>query len=117
LTYGIDVQEGDDPFVSLIERANSNFNKATIPGSFLVDFFPSMKNLPEWLPGMEFMETARRWAADTLEMVEAPYKHTLQQIVRSRSTSQVPYTQYFLSGGWNCIEILCFYDSGGRQIE
>lgn len=82
LTYGIDVQDGEDPFVTLIERANDNFNKATIPGSFLVDFFPVLRSLPEWLPGMGFMETARRWAVDTLEMVEAPYKFTLQQMVR-----------------------------------
>lgn len=80
LTYGIDVQEGDDPFVALIERANENFNKATVPGSFLVDFFPVLRKLPQWLPGMGFMETARRWARDTLEMIEAPYRFTLQQI-------------------------------------
>lgn len=77
------MQDGDDPFVSLIERANGNFNKSTIPGSFLVDFFPVLKQLPEWLPGMGFMETARRWRGDTLEMVEAPYKFTLQQMVRT----------------------------------
>ncbi|KAJ3575538.1 hypothetical protein NP233_g1042 [Leucocoprinus birnbaumii] len=81
LTYGIDVQDGEDPFVALIERANDNFNKASIPGSFLVDFFPVLRTLPEWLPGMGFMETARRWAGDTLEMVEAPYKFTLKQMV------------------------------------
>ncbi|EKM77487.1 hypothetical protein AGABI1DRAFT_43141 [Agaricus bisporus var. burnettii JB137-S8] len=80
LTYGIDVQDGDDPYVALIERANVNFNKATIPGSFLVDFFPILRSLPEWLPGMGFMETARRWRKDTVEMVEAPYQFTLQQM-------------------------------------
>lgn len=76
------MQEDEDPFVTLIERANDNFNKTTIPGSFLVDFFPVLRELPEWLPGMGFMKTARRWAADTLEMVEAPYKFTVQQMVR-----------------------------------
>jgi len=83
LTYGIDFQESDHhhPFVTLIERANENFNKATIPGSFLVDFFPLLRELPEWLPGMGFMETARRWARDTSEMIEAPFRFTVQQIV------------------------------------
>lgn len=76
------MQDGNDPYVALIEHANDNFNKSTVPGSFLVDFFPILRSLPEWLPGMEFMETARRWKKDTIEMVEAPYKFTLQQMVR-----------------------------------
>lgn len=32
LSYGIEVQEENDPFVSLIERANDNFSLATKPG-------------------------------------------------------------------------------------
>lgn len=82
LTYGYEVQEGEDPFVNLIEGANENFNAATVPGAFPVDFFPALKNLPEWLPGMGFMKTARNWAKDTASMVEVPYKYTEDRIVR-----------------------------------
>jgi len=32
LTYGIEVQEKNDPFVELIEHANDNFSLATKPG-------------------------------------------------------------------------------------
>lgn len=82
MTYGINVQEGEDPFINLIENANQNFNAATIPGAFLVDFFPSLKLLPEWLPGMGFMDTARTWAKMTAEMVEVPYAFTKQSMVK-----------------------------------
>jgi hypothetical protein len=81
LTYGIEVQEDSDPFVDLIEDANHNFNAATVPGAFLVDFFPSLRNLPEWLPGMGFMETARVWAKATANMVEVPYAFTKKNMV------------------------------------
>lgn len=88
LTYGIDVrEEGNDPFVDLIEKANSNFNASTIPGAFPVDFFPVLRSLPEWLPGMGFMETARTWLQDTLAMVEVPYNYTKEQMVTSLSPS------------------------------
>lgn len=83
LTYGIDVQDGEDPFVNLIEGANANFNAATVPGAFLVDFFPLLRRLPEWLPGMGFMRTARKWAKDTAAMVEVPYAFTEEQMVRT----------------------------------
>jgi len=82
LTYGIDVrEEGNDPFVDLIEKANTNFNASTIPGAFPVDFFPILKCLPEWLPGMGFMETARTWLKDTIAMVDVPYNYTKDQMV------------------------------------
>lgn len=76
ITYGIEVQDGEDPFVNLIESTNANFNAATVPGAFLVDSFPSLRRLPEWLPGMGFMRTARKWAKDTAAMVEVPYALT-----------------------------------------
>jgi hypothetical protein len=39
MTYGIAVQENDDPFVTLIEHANDNFNIASTPGIYcLFDF-------------------------------------------------------------------------------
>ena len=73
--------EGRDPFVDLIEGANENFNKASVPGAFVVDFFPSMKNWPEWLPGMGFIEQARKWRKDTDSMVEVPFDWTKKDIV------------------------------------
>ncbi|KAJ6465391.1 cytochrome P450 [Mycena sanguinolenta] len=71
ITYGIEVEEEEDPFVTLIENANDNFNVATTPGAFLVDVFPAMLHLPEFLA--PFKQTARAWARATKNMVEAPY--------------------------------------------
>ncbi|KAF8814856.1 cytochrome P450 [Phlegmacium glaucopus] len=51
LTYGYQVQDGEDPFINLTEKSNTNFNAATVPGTYIVDFFPIIKHLPEWLPG------------------------------------------------------------------
>ncbi|KDR73253.1 hypothetical protein GALMADRAFT_251844 [Galerina marginata CBS 339.88] len=80
LTYGYEVVDGEDPFVNLIENANDNFNAATVPGAFPVDFFPSLKKLPEWCPGSGFLKTAREWAKATDKMVEVPYNYAKQQI-------------------------------------
>ena len=76
------MQDGEDPFVNLIEHANDNFNAATVPGAFPVDFFPVLKKLPEWFPGAGFLKTAREWAKDTAKMVEVPYNYTKEQMVR-----------------------------------
>ncbi|KAJ7841198.1 cytochrome P450 [Mycena olivaceomarginata] len=82
ITYGIEVQEEEDPFVTLIEKANDNFNIATAPGkfkcAFLVDVFPAMLNIPELLA--PFKQTARVWARATKNMVEAPYLFVRRQM-------------------------------------
>ncbi|KAJ7268013.1 cytochrome P450 [Mycena rebaudengoi] len=78
ITYGIEVQEEEDPFVTLIEGANDNFNAATAPGAFLVDVFPSLLLLPEWLA--PFKQTARIWAKATKNMVETPYLFVRRQM-------------------------------------
>ncbi|KAJ7092120.1 cytochrome P450 [Mycena crocata] len=78
ITYGIEVQEEEDPFVTLIEHANDNFNLATAPGAFLVDVFPAMLYIPEFLA--PFKRTARVWARATKNMVEAPYLFVRRQM-------------------------------------
>lgn len=81
ITYGIEVQEHDDPFVSLIEHANDNFSIATKAGQFLVDVFPSLRFIPEWFPGAGFKRQAREWRKDMEAMVEVPYAETKNQMV------------------------------------
>ncbi|KAF7297433.1 OrdA protein [Mycena indigotica] len=78
LTYGIEVQDEDDPFVTLIEKANGNFSAATTPGAFLVDIFPSLLLIPETLA--PFKRKAKAWAIETKKMVESPYSYTRRQI-------------------------------------
>ena len=81
LTYGYEVQDGVDEFVELIERANNNFSRSSVPGAFLVDVFPILKYLPEWLPGTNFLSLAREWKKDTVASAEVPYAFTKKQMV------------------------------------
>lgn len=116
LTYGIDVrEEGNDPFVDLIEKANTNFNASTIPGAFPVDFFPILRSLPEWLPGMGFLETARRWFQDTLAMVEVPYNYTKDQMVTSlHHRLRMSFHQSSI-GQRQCAGVICVDRARGRR--
>ena len=81
LTYGYEVQYPHDDYVELIERANDNFSRSSVPGAFLVDVFPVLKYLPEWLPGTDFLRLAREWKKDTVASADVPYAYTKKQIV------------------------------------
>ena len=90
LTYGYEVVDGEDPFINLIEQANGNFNAATVPGAFPVDFFPALKSLPSWFPTSGFLKTAAEWAKDTAAMVEVPWQWTKKQMVRPSQYCETP---------------------------
>ncbi|KAH6904705.1 hypothetical protein BKA70DRAFT_1432013 [Coprinopsis sp. MPI-PUGE-AT-0042] len=93
IAYGYEGRlDGNDPFVDLIEGANENFNKASAPGALVVDFFPSLKDLPEWLPGMGFMEQARKWRKETDSTVDVPFKST-----KKTSEARTPPTSFVSS--------------------
>jgi len=82
-TYGYEVKDVDDDYVALINRANTNFNRAGTPGAFLVDALPFLKYLPEWLPGTGFLALAKEWKKATMDMAEIPYSFTKKQMVWS----------------------------------
>ncbi|CCM02014.1 uncharacterized protein FIBRA_04090 [Fibroporia radiculosa] len=71
--YGYTVQSKDDPFYTIPLDAMSNFSKATAPGAFLVDLIPQLKNLPEWMPGTGFFQTAKDMRKIMMEGTWNPY--------------------------------------------
>ncbi|KAF8893737.1 cytochrome P450 [Mucidula mucida] len=81
LAYGITVQEGEDPFVTLIEHANDNFNIATTPGKFMVDVIPLLRFVPAWIPGAGFKTLAKQWKKAFDDMVQVPYAFTRKMMV------------------------------------
>ncbi|KAF9522935.1 cytochrome P450 [Crepidotus variabilis] len=80
LTYGYKVKDGQDEFVDLIEKNNDNFSTALVPGAFLVDVFPWLKYMPEWLPGTGFLKSARQWRKTIEATADVPYTYTVNQI-------------------------------------
>ena len=80
-TYGYEVKDGHDDYVDLIERANANFSRSSVPGAFMVDLLPFLKYLPEWLPGTGFLSLAREWKKQTVASADVPFSFTKNQMV------------------------------------
>ncbi|KAJ4490596.1 cytochrome P450 [Lentinula aciculospora] len=79
ISHGYEVGEGDDPFVTLADKATEQFALSTAPG-FLVNLVPFLQYLPDWFPGASFKQTAKEWSATLNEMVDLPYDHVKQHI-------------------------------------
>jgi hypothetical protein len=82
VTYGIEVKESYDPYISLAQEALNGLNEATAPGAFLVDFFPILKYVPSWFPGAGFQKKAAHWRELNASMIEKPFYHVKEQLVR-----------------------------------
>ncbi|KAE9395288.1 cytochrome P450 [Gymnopus androsaceus JB14] len=50
--YGIVANDSDfhDPYIDLAKKALQGLAQAAIPGTYLVDAFPLLKNIPRWIP-------------------------------------------------------------------
>ena len=82
ISYGIDVQESDDPHISLNEESLNGINEASIPGAFWVDFFPILKHVPSWFPGAGFQKKAAFYSQVNASMVQRPFDCVMDQLVR-----------------------------------
>ncbi|PSR97714.1 hypothetical protein PHLCEN_2v4272 [Hermanssonia centrifuga] len=73
LVYGIEVQKTNDPYVGIAERGLQGANMAGNVGTYLVDFIPALKYVPDWFPGARFKRQAREWRVDVDGMITVPY--------------------------------------------
>ncbi|KAK1230830.1 hypothetical protein PQX77_006070 [Marasmius sp. AFHP31] len=76
IIYGYELQPNmaTDPYVELANKAMQGLSKTTVPGTFLVDFFPALKYMPEWLPGGGFKKRARMWKKESYELRDRPWE-------------------------------------------
>ncbi|KAJ1306114.1 hypothetical protein OPQ81_010825 [Rhizoctonia solani] len=78
--YGYTVEDTDDPLVRDTETAMDNFCVAAIPGNFMVNFFPFLKYVPEWVPGTGWKRKLKEWRSLKIRVTEGPYYWTKAQI-------------------------------------
>ncbi|KAG7439314.1 cytochrome P450 [Guyanagaster necrorhizus] len=80
--YGYDVDPNGDRFVGLVDRALESVRIAGNFGDFLVDYIPTLKYLPRWLPGAEFIRLAQAWRKDVDDMSEKPFEYTRESMAK-----------------------------------
>ena len=77
IAYGIEVTNAKDPYLLLEERAHHAFEKAFVPGKYIVSIFPFLRHLPTWFPGAKFRHDAAEFAKVFDEMRNKPFDAVL----------------------------------------
>ncbi|KAK0500239.1 cytochrome P450 [Armillaria luteobubalina] len=73
--YGYDVDANGDTFVKLVDQAMDAIRAVGNHGSFLVDYIPSLKYLPRWVPGINFLDLAEGGRKLANDMTEKPFQY------------------------------------------
>jgi len=80
ISYGHDISDKGDVYVTIADKAMQGLGKAGIFGTFLVDYLPFLKHVPDFMPGAGFKRQARIWKAVTREMIDKPFQMVKERI-------------------------------------
>ena len=69
--YGVKVLPKDDSYISISEKAVRAVSVAAGPGNFLVDTFPCLKYVPDWMPLAGFEQKAKEWRKSSMAMIDS----------------------------------------------
>ncbi|KAJ3569367.1 hypothetical protein NP233_g5093 [Leucocoprinus birnbaumii] len=78
LSYGVPIQKHEDPTVESLNHAFHVSEIIAVPGEFLVELLPTLKYVPEWMPGAGFKTLAREWAELINGAVDKAFNLTLK---------------------------------------
>lgn len=81
--YGINVLPENDPYIKAAEKGLETFMAAATPGAYLVDILPSLKRVPDWMPGAVFKRQAKQWKVFADRVLEAPFAAVKKAMVSS----------------------------------
>ncbi|PBL03443.1 cytochrome P450 [Armillaria gallica] len=82
IVYGYDVNPNGDHFVELVDRALESARVIGNVGTFVVDYIPSLKYLPRWFPGANFLNLARNWSKDVRDMQHSPFEYASKSLAK-----------------------------------
>ncbi|KAK0446236.1 cytochrome P450 [Armillaria borealis] len=85
--YGYDVDANGDKFVELADRAMDTVRIVGNVGTFLVDYIPSLRYLPRWLPGTNFLSLANGWRKFVNDMIDKPFEYASDSLANGVASS------------------------------
>lgn len=80
MVYGYRAETaGPDPIAENNDRIAEIFSSVTLPGAWLVDLVPWLKDIPDWVPGTGFKSVARKARLVVSASAELPFRFARQR--------------------------------------
>ncbi|KIP12382.1 hypothetical protein PHLGIDRAFT_62333 [Phlebiopsis gigantea 11061_1 CR5-6] len=91
-TFGIDVKDQNDPYITIAEKALHSLSMTGNAGSYLVDYVPLLRYLPSWAPGTQFKRDGVRWRQAVNTMFARPIELVKESIARGKAEPSIAAT-------------------------
>ena len=89
VSYGIDIQESNDPYIIVAKEAMGGIHEAGVPGAFWVDVFPALKYVPSWFPSAGFQKKAAHWREVNKSLIKNPFRYVKEQLGRDPFSQEI----------------------------
>lgn len=80
-TYGFDDIGKNNSLIEAVESLIKRLSLANIPGRYLVNSFPLLKHVPEWMPGAGFQRELREIAELNQKILNTPFEEARAKMV------------------------------------
>lgn len=101
--YGYELKAADDPFFMDVLNMNSILSQAALPSAFLVNAFPWMEHIPDWMPGTGWKQTIYKWRGLKDRAMDNVYNWTKQRVLSGADDSTIVSLTYkeLRQQGWS----------------
>jgi hypothetical protein len=83
--FGVTLSSDDDPYIQIATDANYATAKGGSPGATVVDYFPFLSNLPNWLVRSQTLMHAREWSWAIRRLHDVPFAAVREEFVSYKS--------------------------------
>ncbi|KAG6917491.1 hypothetical protein DXG01_002355 [Tephrocybe rancida] len=85
MAYGYTVT-ADDPFIKVAEESSIISGQATAPGKWLVDYYPIIRFIPSFFPGMSWKRQGEAWRQRLNSLSGVPHAWVKEQMATGEFT-------------------------------
>ncbi|KDQ63647.1 hypothetical protein JAAARDRAFT_29676 [Jaapia argillacea MUCL 33604] len=93
VSYGHQIAQEGDEYVTLADKALACLGQAGIFGTYLVDYIPMLKYVPSWVPGAGFQNQAKEWRKLTQAMINRPFEKVKEKMANGTAIPCVAATE------------------------
>jgi hypothetical protein len=81
--YGFDDIRQNQSLIHIAEKLILEFAEASVPGRYLVNYFPILKYVPSWFPGAGFKKRFKEVAQMSFKSLYPPFEEAKRDLVRA----------------------------------
>ena len=94
--YGFDDIRQNHSLIHIAERLILEFSEASVPGRYLVNYFPILKYVPSWFPGAGFQTRFKEIAQMSFKSLYPPFEEAKRDVVSALGSTILGIAQVVL---------------------